>query len=469
VEDEDPTSAGRISTRRIAFLYAGSADATIKPLFLKALRRGAVTQYPYHRAVSFESQAWTAEAFQACREDGYERMAIVGDTHADGYPGSLVAPLEALRSAHKRGLLKEFKTVEFFLDVDNEADVHNLAEAVTPFLASFVTAPHIKLYALLNLASTAKQKRGLSALLTALTIAAPSRMAEIGKGLDGIRRAPESAFLLARYEELPVPEIQEAAKLVVDNALMNGTFSSLPDQGGVPLPSINRVERLLSEHKVGIEEPPLPTSFAFEFKWAIYRDALLHPLMSTLVRHFPDEAAFLQSMGRLAKDFGTRDPVFKLLLSDLQNEIVAARTRLTTGLRFADLSRFEPQFDQAVDEIVKPFIHHFRFAIWPLLDQRVKPLDKDPCVEGLYEEYERCITATADAMCEILRIQICTRQEEIKKIMADTADRLPGRWLKPPTSLLFVHQDLERDHRDELWPEKLRCGFLGLLKRELCL
>jgi hypothetical protein len=50
--------------------------------------------------------------------------------------------------------------------------------------------------------------------------------------------------------------------------------------------------------------------------------------------------------------------------------------------------------------------------------------------------------------------------------MLQQAGRLRGHWKLPPSSFIFVHQDISSDRRDEIWPYQDRCGFLESLQME---
>ena len=113
------------------------------------------------------------------------------------------------------------------------------------------------------------------------------------------------------------------------------------------------------------------------------------------------------------------------------------------------------------------FISKYRFAIWPLFEQHARPPATAVGIEELYAEYEQCVESVVGLIREVLMREVHGRQEALKREMADIALQAPGHWRIPPSSFVFVHPNLTTDQTDELWPYDRKCGFLGLLQKEL--
>ena len=448
------------------FLYAGSAAATVKPEFLRTLRGPAVQQFSHHRDIETRGRvASVVETFRGCATDGFGRVVVVGDVRADGYQNSIGLALQALREAHEGYFLSRVKTVEFFLSPEGESGTQGLVEAILPALVTFRTPPYVKVYMPSSGTPTVGDESGLTAVIGALTLAGPSRMAEIGEGLSALRNAPESAFFLAHYGELSLPGLGDAARFLVERSILDETYSGQPERSsgsGVA----NRVESLLAAYEVGLGEPVLMSEFGFEYRRAKYRDGLLHPLMTTLLRYFPQEDSLLDALDRLTNQVGPNSETLGSLLGDLRNELISARSRMST-FEPQGLECLGPNLEQIVRSIVKPLIQQYGFGVWPLVSRRVRPLANAEGVDGLYEAYERCVISAADAFRDIVMTRLRTRQEMLKVTMRAAAARIPGRWRAVPKSFLLVPKGFTTDLRDELWPYEHRCGWVGLLQREI--
>src|SRR5207248_2220971 len=163
----------------------------------------------------------------------------------------------------------------------------------------------VKVYVLLQRRPGSGGGFELAALLSALASAAPSRMAPIGEGLSSLRNAPIFEVYLARYEEMRLPNILATAKLLVDRALIEETFS-MRSQTDTNVFSMARIERLFYTHSVGVDEPSAASALNFEIRRSTYRDTLLHPLTSLLFRLFSEEASFLRALDQLEAEISSR-------------------------------------------------------------------------------------------------------------------------------------------------------------------
>jgi hypothetical protein len=455
---------------RTVFLYAGSADATVKPAFQRSLRSPTITQFPHHRSVATTGPAaWLTEAFRACGADGFARVIVVGDIQADGYVNAVGAVLSALRDAHASGLLSGIKTVEVFLATDKGDEARHAIERISGVVATLNTVPYVKVYVLLSPGSATRVAAELVAFLTAITVAAPSRGEASGYGLSVLRNVMESALFLVQYREHSIPDIGSAAKLFIDRALLDETFSVRLEQSSV-VPPNDQIDRLLDENGVGRDEPTTATSLEFELRRVQYRNALLHPLLTVLVRYFPQEADFLDAVDRLRSKVGNRSEALTSILGDVRNEVVAARTGTVASLAAADGDGLGLQLEQTVRELADSLLLQYRFAVWPLLTRRVRPPSIGGGVEDLYHLYERCIVSVKNAIKSLVISELRTHQVAMTDLATKAAAGMPGRWWLPPStpySLLLLHQDLSKDSRDELWLYQSRCGSIGLLQGEL--
>jgi hypothetical protein len=379
------------------------------------------------------------------------------------------AVLGALCDAHAGGLLSSVKTVELFLATDNGLEARHVVGRISPVVATLNTAPYVKVYVLLSPGSATRVTAELVAFLTAITVAAPSRGEAIGYGLSALRNVMESALFLVHYREHSIPNTGSAAKLFVDRALLDETFSVRLEQSSV-VPPNDQIDRLLVENGVGRDEPTMATSLEFELRRVKYRNALLHPLLTILVHYFPQEADFLDAVDRLRSKVGNRSEALTSILGDVRNEIVAARTRTVASLAATDGDGFGLQLEQTVRELAGSLLLQYRFAAWPLLTRRVRPPAIGGGVEDLYHLYERCIVSVEEAIKRLVISELRTHQVAMTHLATRAAAGMSGRWRLPPStpsSLLLLHHDLSDDARDELWLYQGRCGSVGLLQEEL--
>jgi hypothetical protein len=284
----------------------------------------------------------------------------------------------------------------------------------------------------------------------------------IGEGVSAIRGRAESFLFLVQYDETTLPIISLIAPRAVNEALWAETFSFTTEQNHVSQPSAG-IEQLLAANNVGIDEPPV-SSVDYALRRSFYREALLHPIACRLLRSFPDEPAFLDGIQRLAKQLQSRSEAASSLLSDFRNALISARipgTSWGSPGQHADAETMK-----IISSLVKPLVRQFRFPIWPLLRRELRPSQNVDTVRALYEEYDRLITTAAEAMRDGMEKEIRVWQEARKKGMLQLAGRLLDNWKLPPSSFIFVHQDISRDRRDEIWPYQDRCGFLELLQME---
>jgi len=449
----------------------GSADTNIKP-FVDARRIPESGRF-YRRSVPEVSASALSRSLQTCKEQSCERVVLVMDVREDRYQASVGSACGALKDQQGSGALGQIRTVEFLLDAEDEGDTSSIIGSIQSslnFLGNI--RPHIKFYILRNPGAEMARYSRFASFVTAWMTVTPSRVVDIGRGLEAIRLMPESALFLVRYEESPVPEIREMAKQIVNDALWKWTFSTRPDAGSPP--AENRIEQLLRTHRVGVNEPTTTGSFEFFRRFDVYRKSLLHLLLSNLVQLFPNENSFLEALDRFSASVRERSPVLRSLLVETRNEIVAAHTRMAARLeapgdnpRQPGMDSFKPVLEnnEKVWEMVSGFIRRFRFAIWPLLDQRIRPVEEGPCLEGISREYEQCITSVRNELHRILKAKLWKRLDAMKEATTETAARMPGPW-KLPESFLFVHEDVETDRTDELWPNKLRAGYLGMIQKE---
>jgi hypothetical protein len=453
-----PAPGAQLLKHQTVFLYLGAADATVKPEFLRNLRGPAVPQFPSHRTVRLNREDLRS-ALRSSSKDGFERIIAISDIEGDDQNHALDVIIHAL-SGEQRSLGK-LRSLEFFLALKSESDLQQVICRLSPLVQESSTSPHLKFYLLIP-SSTGTIWDKMVRLITAMTMQVPSRMELIGDGVSAIRGRDESFLFVVQYDETPLPIISQIAPRAVNKALWVETFSFAAEQGHLSQPPAG-IEQLLAAHNVGIDEPPV-TSVDFALRRSFYRDALLHPIACRLLRSFPDEPAFLDGIQRVAKQLQGRSEAARSLLSDFRNALISARVPGSSW--GASGQYFDAKTMRIISGLVKPLVRQYRFPIWPLLGRELRPSQNANTLRTLYEEYDRLVGAAAEAMRDGLEKEIRVRQEATKKLLIQQAGRLRGNWKLPPSSFIYVHQDISGDRRDEIWPYQDRCGFLELLQME---